>query len=212
MFRETNRSPCTRARGRSCGANAGRTFAIAVSTDSPAPQPSSRFKRPKSAPSRTAARAPSSGPSSSIRPSTALARTRVRPCSRPSASRRRWWPAGSSSARSTTKTSAPSTSTPCARTSSAKGSRVPPEARSKRAWCQWQVKRPFSTVPRWRGKPICGQRSSTANASPSAQNTQTGCEPTLPARQPFACRSSVVPILARCGSFTRSTIARLPSM
>ena len=39
------------------------------------------------------ARAPSSGPSSSIRPSTALARTRVRPCSRPSASRRRWWPA-----------------------------------------------------------------------------------------------------------------------
>ena len=167
VLRETKRSPWTRARGRSCGASAGSTFAIAVSTDEPGAPTFLRGSAGRSRPPRAPPpEPPRSGPSSSIRPSTALARTRVRPCSRPSASRRRWWPAGSSSARRTTKTSAPSTSTLCARTSSAKGSRVPPEARSKRAWCQWQVNRPFSTVPRWRGKPICGQRSSTANASP----------------------------------------------
>ena len=35
-------------------------------------------------------------------------------------------------------------------------------ARSKRAWCQWQVRMPSLTLPLWSGKPMCGQRLSTA--------------------------------------------------
>ena len=43
-------------------------------------------------------------------------------------------------------------------------------ARSKRAWCQWHVRIPSQTVPRWSGKPMCGQRLSTAcTSSPSAK-------------------------------------------
>ena len=39
-------------------------------------------------------------------------------------------------------------------TSSAHRSKVQPLARSKRAWCQWQVRVPSSTLPRSSGKPI----------------------------------------------------------
>ena len=65
------------------------------------------------------------------------------------------------------------------RASSAHGSSVQPLARSKRAWCQWQVSRPASTDPRWSGNPRCGQRSSIAQALPSCHSTTTGSEPTF---------------------------------
>jgi hypothetical protein len=39
-------------------------------------------------------------------------------------------------------------------TSSAHRSKLQPLARSKRAWCQWQVRIPSSTLPRSSGKPI----------------------------------------------------------
>ena len=79
----------------------------------------------------------------SSRPSTDLASTSVRPCSRPSsrrceevrdADRRR------GAARRGRRRRRSSTSKP--RASSANGSRVQPVTRSKRAWCQWQVTRP----------------------------------------------------------------------
>ena len=46
--------------------------------------------------------------------------------------------------------------------SSAKGSNVQPPPSSKRAWCQWQVMMPLAMLPRLIGKPMCGQRLSTA--------------------------------------------------
>ena len=79
--------------------------------------------------------------------------------------------------RRTTSPSRTSTSKP--RASSAHRSSVQPETRSKRAWCQWQVTSPASTVPWWSGKPRCGQRSSIAYAASSCQNTTTGSEPTF---------------------------------
>ncbi len=189
MSRDTKPSPCTSASVRSAGSRRGSTLAMAVSTVKPAPHPAARLRTPKLTPARVAATAACSGPSTSDRPSTALAITSVNPCSRPSSRRRSCRLAGSASGLNTTKTSSFSSSTLWARTSSAKGSRVPPETRSKRAWCQWQVKSPFSTVPRWSGKPMCGQRSSTAYASPSLKKTHTGVEPTLPVRHPLALSS-----------------------
>ena len=78
---------------------------------------------------------------------------------------------------------------------------MPPERRSKRALCQWHVTRPLSTVPRWSGKPMWGQRSSRAKGAPSLQKTQTGWLPALPVRHPPRWRSASVPIV------TRSSIA-----
>src|SRR5688572_19605715 len=92
-----------------------------------------------------------------------------------------------------TSTRSPTTSTRYARTSSAHGSSVPPDARSKRAWCQWHVSSRFSTVPLCRGKPMWGQRSSTAKGSPSLQTTQMGCEPILVVMKPSASRSASAP-------------------
>ena len=63
-----------------------------------------------------------------------------------------------------TNTSSPRISTSKPRASSAQRSSVQPETRSKRAWCQWQVTSPASTVPWCSGKPRCGQRSSIAYA------------------------------------------------
>ena len=50
--------------------------------------------------------------------------------------------AGRPAAGDVDETSSPSSSTGKRRTSSANGSKVPPVARSKRAWCQWQVRMP----------------------------------------------------------------------
>ena len=66
----------------------------------------------------------------------------------------------------------PSTSTGKRRRSSAHWSKVPPVQRSKRAWCQWQVRIPSQTVPRCSGKPMCGQRLSTAYTSSPSAKTQ----------------------------------------
>ena len=70
---------------------------------------------------------------------------------------------------------------------------VRPEARSKRAWCQWQVTSPASTVPWWSGKPRWGHRSSMANARPSCHTTSTGSDPTFVSRRPSRWRSSREP-------------------
>src|SRR2546423_13891069 len=60
---------------------------------------------------------------------------------------------------------------------------------------------PRSTVPRWSGKPRCGQRSSTAYAHSPSHNTQTGCVPNLVSRRPVLWRSSTVPASIRMGVF-----------
>ncbi len=75
-----------------------------------------------------------------------------------------------------------------------------PDTRSKRAWCQWHVTSPDSTVPWCSGKPMCGHRSSIANAAPSCQNTTTGSEPTLVSSWPFRCRSASVPACTSCSA------------
>ena len=91
-------------------------------------------------------------------------RARGRPRAR-RRSRRCRCPTGSSRAARLARTRRRRRSSPSKpRTSSAQGSSVQPDTRSKRAWCQWQVTRPPSTVPWCSGKPMCGQRSSIAKA------------------------------------------------
>ena len=84
-------------------------------------------------------------------------------CSSPSSSLRSQC-ASRSDSRGTgsTHTSPSRTSTSNEVTSSANGSNVEPPARSKRAWCQWQVRMPSRIVPWLSGKPMCGQRLSSA--------------------------------------------------
>ena len=102
----------------------------------------------------------------SSRPSTDLAMTSVMSVLEAVAQpRAAGAPTGSASrarARRTRRRRRSSTSKP--RASSAQRSSVQPETRSKRAWCQWQVTSPASTVPWCSGKPRCGQRSSIAYA------------------------------------------------
>ena len=122
------------------------------------------------------------------------------PCSRPSCSRRRSRPTGSASWRAATRTCPSSSATSKPMASSAHGSSVQPLARSKRAWCQWQVTSPASTVPWWRGKPRCGHRSSMAYGLPSCHTTSTGSEPTLVSRRPSRTRSSTDPAGTVCSN------------
>ena len=79
------------------------------------------------------------------------------------------------------------------RTSSAKGSNVPPLARSKRAWCLWQVRMPFLTVPRSSGKPMWGHRLSTAAKVSSLAKTAMVCPDPVTTVHPRFRISSTVP-------------------
>src|SRR4051812_14639191 len=134
-------------------------------------------------------------------PSTDLASTSERPSSRPSSRRWKRWTTGSSPRRGSTRTSSPSIVTWKPRASSANGSRVQPVTRSKRAWCQWQVTRPDSTVPWGSGKPMWGQRSSIAQARSSLQKTTTGRLPTLVSSRPVDWSSASDP--AHVGTSSR---------
>ena len=148
----------------------GARFMKQVSVVRPRNQPPPRRATPKSSPARKTSAPLGSASSSAI---VAFASTSGMSRSSPSRSRLRWCATGSSRGLRSTSTSSPSSSTGKRRSSSANWSNVPPVARSKRAWCQWQVRMPSQTVPRWSGKPMCGQRLSTACTSSPSANRQT---------------------------------------
>ena len=133
-----------------------------------------------------------------FRPRTDLAMTRRMLCSRPSP--RRWDQrsiGSDSGGAGSTQTSPSLTVTGKDLTSSAKGSKVPPLERSKRAWCQWQVRMPFLTVPLSSGKPMWGHLLSTAAKASSRGNTAMVCPPPVTTTQPRRFTSSTSPTLIR---------------
>ena len=137
----------------------------------PRNQPPPRRATPKSRPARKTSVPLGSASSSAI---VAFARTSGMSRSSPSRRRLRWCATASARGRRSTNTSSPSSATENRRSSSANWSKVPPVAKSNRAWCQWQVRMPSQTLPRCSGNPICGQRLSTAyTSSPSANRQST---------------------------------------
>ena len=71
------------------------------------------------------------------------------------------------------------------RASSAHRSSVQPDTRSNRAWCQWHVTSPASTVPWCSGNPRCGHRSSIAYAVAVVSRTRRpGACPTFVSSRP----------------------------
>ena len=184
----TRRMPWNSARYASSSGSAGSRLASAVRIVMPMPKPS-RIRAPNRAASPTRAR--SETPAARA-PSTALAITRPRSCSMPSARRLRQCAAGSSRRRhsAATQTSPSSILTSAVGTSSAQRSKVPPLARSKRAWCQWQVRMPSLRLPLWSGKPRCGQRLSSARTWPSWWTTSSGQRRPLTTSRCFASSSA----------------------
>ena len=160
--------PCWSACGRSPGSRCGSRFMKQVCIVSPWKNPPARWRTPNSSPIRN-------GSTGSIPPSRSpiadFAITSGRFRSSPSRSRARRCSSALPSGERSTQTSPSCNSTGNTRASSAHWSNVPPVVRSNRAWCQWQVRIPSCTVPRWRGKPMCGHRLSTATTrSPSAKS------------------------------------------
>ena len=120
--------------------------------------------------------------------------TSRRLCSMPSSSRRRQCPASSRGGGTGSIQTWPSiTVTGKARTSSAKGLKVPPLESSNRAWCQWQVRMPSLTLPRSSGKPMWGQRLSTAYTWSPWLKTAIACPPPVTTVQPRSLTSFRVP-------------------
>ena len=186
VSRPRNARPWVRARPCSLDGRCGSRLSTICATVIPGPHPSTRFAAEKRSPISTT-RAGGTPPASNA--CTALATTSVSPSSRPSTSRRSSLASSPPVGRCKTCTSSPSIATSKATASSAHRSSVDPDDRSNRAWCQWQVSRPSCTVPRCSGNPMCGQRSSIAQARPPSQKTTTGNSPAFPTRKP-ALRSS----------------------
>src|SRR5829696_4289905 len=174
----------------------------------PCPHPPRRYQAPNSSPVRNGSVGSSALPSN---PMADLATTNE--MLRSSPSRRRWRRLAGRSSRDeiSTHTSPSLISTGKTRASSANWSKVPPLSRSKRAWCQWQVRMPSCRVPRCKGNPMWGQRLSRACTLPSWKKSASGWPATRTEMRPAARTSSNLEAHTKLSERVSSGVTPFPS-